>query len=182
MPSVYALGDPRTNEVRYIGIAKDVYRRYSQHLFNPHANGAKNTWMDEIKNAGLLPALTIIEADVDAADIFEREEYWIRYYREKGEPLTNASIPTRPLEVNAPLEEEPVKVQTHIELRIKEVAARKGITQSKLGRMADVDAKTLRRIFHDPCTSITLNLLSRLADALGVDASELIESVPNTKE
>lgn len=27
--SIYALGDPRTNEIRYIGIAKNVYSRYN---------------------------------------------------------------------------------------------------------------------------------------------------------
>jgi hypothetical protein len=30
MPSVYALGDPRTGEIRYIGIAQNVYRRFAQ--------------------------------------------------------------------------------------------------------------------------------------------------------
>lgn len=38
MPSVYALGDPRTGKIRYIGIAQDVYRRYAQHLNHPHHN------------------------------------------------------------------------------------------------------------------------------------------------
>ena len=66
-----------------------------------------------------------------------------------------------------------------IRLRIKEIAESKGISQSKLGRMADIDAKTIRRIYQHPTTSVTIVLLDRLAKALNVDASELVESIPD---
>jgi transcriptional regulator with XRE-family HTH domain len=65
-----------------------------------------------------------------------------------------------------------------IRLKVKEVAKAKGISQLKLGRLADVDTGTMRRIYQNPYTSITLPVLDRIATALGVDASELIESVP----
>lgn len=89
MLSVYALGDPRTNEIRYIGIARDVYKRYAQHLNRPHPNEAKNAWMDEIKQAGVVPTLAILETDIDATGIYEREKHWIQHYLELGAPLTN---------------------------------------------------------------------------------------------
>jgi DNA-binding Xre family transcriptional regulator len=66
-----------------------------------------------------------------------------------------------------------------IRLRIKEVAKSKGISQSKLGRMADVDVKTMRRIFTEPTEPIITTTLDRIAKALQVDASELIESIPD---
>lgn len=66
-----------------------------------------------------------------------------------------------------------------IRLKIKEVAKSKGISQLALGRMADVDANTIRRIYRDPYASITLHILDRIAKALRVNASELIESVPD---
>jgi transcriptional regulator with XRE-family HTH domain len=66
-----------------------------------------------------------------------------------------------------------------IRLRVKEVAEEKGISQSRLGRMADVDVRTMRRIYRNPFTSVTLHLLNRIANALGVDASDLIETVPD---
>lgn len=66
-----------------------------------------------------------------------------------------------------------------IRLKVKEIAQRKGMSMGKLGRMADVDIKTIRRIYHFPTESITLAVLDRIAEALGVDASDLIESVPN---
>ncbi|BCL83125.1 helix-turn-helix transcriptional regulator [Ktedonobacteria bacterium brp13] len=71
-----------------------------------------------------------------------------------------------------------------IYLKIKEVAEAKGMSQGKLSRAADVDPKTLRDIFRDPGRSITTETLNRLAGALGVDARELIDYVPddNKKE
>ena len=66
-----------------------------------------------------------------------------------------------------------------IRLRVKEIAAQKGISQSKLGRMADIDVKTMRRIYQHPELPITFPLLERLAKALGVSSSELIEDLPD---
>lgn len=69
-----------------------------------------------------------------------------------------------------------------IRLKIKEVARSKGISQLKLGRMADVDTERMRRIFRygdSEHINLTLIVLDRIARALGVDASELIESVPD---
>ena len=66
-----------------------------------------------------------------------------------------------------------------IRLKVKEIAQSKGISMGKLGRMADVDVKTIRNIYHYPTRSITLAVLDRIAKALNVDASILIESVPD---
>jgi DNA-binding Xre family transcriptional regulator len=69
-----------------------------------------------------------------------------------------------------------------IRLKVKEVAASQGISQSKLGRIADVDVKTIRRIYREPLEPVTTTILDRIAKALQVDASELIESVEDAKE
>jgi DNA-binding Xre family transcriptional regulator len=63
-----------------------------------------------------------------------------------------------------------------VRLRVKEIANEKGISQGKLSRSADVDIKTLQRIYRQPTTIVTTETLGKLARALGVDASELIES------
>jgi transcriptional regulator with XRE-family HTH domain len=65
-----------------------------------------------------------------------------------------------------------------IRLRVKEVAQQKGISQSKLGRMADVDVKTVQRIYRNPTTIVTTAVLDRIATALNVDVSLLLESDP----
>ncbi|MEO6893209.1 MAG: helix-turn-helix transcriptional regulator [Ktedonobacteraceae bacterium] len=64
-----------------------------------------------------------------------------------------------------------------IRLKVKEIAQAKGFSQSKLGRVADIDVKTMRRIYRTPTAPITTTVLDRLAKALEVDASVLIESV-----
>ncbi len=66
-----------------------------------------------------------------------------------------------------------------IRLKVKEIARQKGVSQGKLGRFADVDPRTMRRIYRHPTTSITLPTLDRIAKALQVDSSELIQSVPD---
>lgn len=66
-----------------------------------------------------------------------------------------------------------------IRLRVKEVAQSQGIGQGKLQRLADMDIKTVRRIYRDPFTIITTETLDKLAKALNVDPRELIEPAPD---
>lgn len=65
-----------------------------------------------------------------------------------------------------------------IRLRVKEVAQEKGFSQGRLSRMANIDENTLKRIYRDPYAIITTETLDKLAKALGVSSSALIEDVP----
>src|SRR5260221_8710574 len=91
MYTVYALGDPRTGTVRYIGIILNLHKRYAQHLLYPHkAEGEeKNTWLEELEEQGLLPTLTVLESGLSKETIYKREAYWIIHYVQSGIPLTN---------------------------------------------------------------------------------------------
>ena len=64
-----------------------------------------------------------------------------------------------------------------IRLRVKEVAESQGLNLSRLSRRADVDLKTVQRIWHEPTKEISTATLDKLARALGVEASDLLESV-----
>jgi DNA-binding Xre family transcriptional regulator len=64
-------------------------------------------------------------------------------------------------------------------LRIKEVAVRKGISMTKLSQRSEVAYNTVRRLWRDPYTDVTLSTLQRLANVLGAEVNELIESVPD---
>jgi transcriptional regulator with XRE-family HTH domain len=66
-----------------------------------------------------------------------------------------------------------------IRLKVKEVAKEKGISQRQLSLRSGVDIRTVQRIFRDPTRIVTTETLDKFAKVLGVDASELIESVPN---
>ncbi|HLI70681.1 MAG TPA: helix-turn-helix transcriptional regulator [Ktedonobacteraceae bacterium] len=66
-----------------------------------------------------------------------------------------------------------------IRLKVKEVAEQKGLSQAKLSRVADVDIKVIRRIYRYPTESVTTAVLDRVAKALGVDVTQLLESIPD---
>lgn len=71
-----------------------------------------------------------------------------------------------------------------IRLRVKEIAQRKGISQTRLGQLALIDVDRMRKIWRNGnsnTANLTLQVLDRLAKALDVDASELLESVPDDK-
>lgn len=65
-----------------------------------------------------------------------------------------------------------------IRLKVKEIAKSKGISQGRLSRMSDVNITTIQLVWRKPtAANITLYTLDKLATALEVNASELIESV-----
>jgi DNA-binding Xre family transcriptional regulator len=65
-----------------------------------------------------------------------------------------------------------------IRIKLREVAKEKGFSQARLSRRADVDLRTIQRIYKDPFTTVNTITLDKLATALGVDVRELLESVP----
>lgn len=66
-------------------------------------------------------------------------------------------------------------------LKIKEVAESKGYNISTLSRKADVPFSTVRRAWKNPQYAISLPNLARIAQALGVDVQDLIETVPDER-
>jgi len=65
-----------------------------------------------------------------------------------------------------------------IRLKVKELAQEQGLSQRKLAKMANIDIKNIQKIFRYPTTKVvTTETLDKLAKALHVDASELLESV-----
>ena len=66
-----------------------------------------------------------------------------------------------------------------IRLRVKEVAEAKEVSRLRLSRIADVNYKTIQGIWRDPYREISIRTLEKLARALKVPSSELIEDVPD---
>ena len=64
-----------------------------------------------------------------------------------------------------------------IKLRIKETAEKQGLNMAQLARKADIDQRTLRRIYRDPTQEISTHVLGKLATALGVPPSDLLEVI-----
>ncbi len=64
-----------------------------------------------------------------------------------------------------------------LRLRVKEIAQQQGLGQGKLARMADVDIKTLARIYKNPYAEVSSVTLEKLARALSVPIADLLEEV-----
>lgn len=85
---IYALMDPRTSCLRYVGKAVDVERRLKVHL-HEKAKTLKNNWLKSLKAKGLKPALEVLEeVDGDGSDA---ERFWIASLRAAGARLLNAT-------------------------------------------------------------------------------------------
>jgi DNA-binding Xre family transcriptional regulator len=65
-----------------------------------------------------------------------------------------------------------------LRLRVKEVAQEKGISMNKLSQRSEVSYHIIRDIYRDPFKTINTDTLNRLALALGVPVTEIIEDVP----
>jgi len=68
-----------------------------------------------------------------------------------------------------------------IRLRVKEVATQRGISMTRLSRLADTNYKTIKAIFDNPYREVTTTTLNKLAKALGVSVADLFEEVPDDK-
>ena len=64
-----------------------------------------------------------------------------------------------------------------IRLKVKEVAAEKGVSQRQLALRSGIDIKNVQKIFRQPTSIVTTETLDKLAKVLGVNAAELIESI-----
>lgn len=89
---IYTLSDPRTLEVRYVGMTtKSLDVRLGGHLRTAHLEkNHRARWIRSLKNAGLVPVITEIEV-VPVEQHAEAERRWIAAYRAQGARLVNAT-------------------------------------------------------------------------------------------
>ena len=90
---IYYLKDPSINLVRYVGKAIDLHRRYLDHLSESNditKGGYKHNWVRSLLQKNVKPVMGLITI-TDNDNWQEQECYWIKYFRDKGHPVTNLS-------------------------------------------------------------------------------------------
>ena len=88
---IYALVDPRTQIVRYIGKSDRPKRRLSSHLSKQGLADKtyRAYWLRSLVSSGFKPEMICLQA-VSLKDWEGAEKYWIHYYKEQGVRLTNS--------------------------------------------------------------------------------------------
>lgn len=88
----YALKDPETLAIRYIGQTVNPDNRYRNHIYGAKKNNKthKERWIIQLLRKNLMPIFVILWEEVmtaNAANDFET--YMIQYYKDIGYNLTN---------------------------------------------------------------------------------------------
>lgn len=90
MVSIYALLDPTTSEIKYVGKSENPKKRFQYHVGN-FGNTQVGKWVNELKQKSELPLLIVLdEVNYDEWEFWER--YWIAQSKAWGFKLLNVSI------------------------------------------------------------------------------------------
>ena len=90
MWTIYALVDPRTSQIRYIGQTQNHPEvRLMGHLEKDDGNKRKRAWLDELRRFGEKPVVVALEYAPSIDEALEIERLWIRRGNACGWPLLN---------------------------------------------------------------------------------------------
>lgn len=88
---IYALSDPDTGEIRYIGKSTRPKERLTNQC-NEKSNTYRCHWIQSVLSRGKRPCQIILETLSDDANWQDREKWWIAYGKSQGWRLTNNTI------------------------------------------------------------------------------------------
>ena len=69
-----------------------------------------------------------------------------------------------------------------LRLRVREVAREKKLSMNKLSQISQVSYHVIQDIYKNPFRIVTTDTINRIAKALDVPVTELIEDVPETED
>lgn len=86
---IYALLDPNTKQIRYVGKSNNPRGRLSDHISEAkNIRTHRHNWIKSLYP--LEPELKILEECLES-NWAERERWWIAHFKSKGHPLTNST-------------------------------------------------------------------------------------------
>lgn len=85
---IYALRDPRSDAIRYIGKTKSLRQRLEAHAQDAKSNKGKAGWFAELAACGLTPEMVTLQV-CDSDTWRDAEIAWIAKGRAAGWPLFN---------------------------------------------------------------------------------------------
>jgi GIY-YIG catalytic domain len=89
---IYCLRDPRTMDIRYVGVTENPVIRLRHHWCNTEGREThRGRWIQQLRNAGSKPIMEFLEENIPIEEWPEREMYWIAKCRSEGCPLTNST-------------------------------------------------------------------------------------------
>lgn len=89
---IYALIDPNTNQIRYIGKTYNIKKRLTNHLLPSQLvkNTRKNNWLKKLLKSKQFPILKIL-CKCKLKNVNKLEKKYITYYQNLGYNLTNGT-------------------------------------------------------------------------------------------
>jgi len=89
---IYALIDPRDQEVRYIGITTSLYTRFKQHMHCDGTNVSKDAWIQDVLASGHLIIMQTLEQVGTLKEALHHEKQLIWNYLSDGSRLLNIIV------------------------------------------------------------------------------------------
>lgn len=172
---IYALRDPRTGRVFYVGKSDEPYLRFRYHVMRPR-NTRKAAILQSIPKRLLKQTLIVLES-VPTAEWKIAEKWWIAQCRKQGEPLTNiasgggggeAWMTARYLPLPDPTER-----LVFWGRHFAEALAAEGLTYSRLARSLRICPGTVRNWCSGKTRSPSPGYLKRAAVILKIDLRDL---------
>lgn len=174
MVIIYALIDPRTDEVKYIGQTKNLNARLVDHvcMANKHLEKKDMTpkacWLAELLKLSKQPKIEILETTTIALSNLA-ERHWIQYYIKNGCNLLNILC----------VEKEP-PIQNFIGPNVQFLRLKKNLTQNQFAGLCEKEGLNIGRCeiakIENRYRCITDIEVFKISKALGVSIEELFKN------
>jgi hypothetical protein len=70
---IYGLVDPNSFEIRYVGLTKNLRKRFNNHLKNTDRNPHKTNWINLLAKNNLKPIVLVIKQLENYEDLYQEE-------------------------------------------------------------------------------------------------------------